>query len=184
MTRRKELEPTKSCGLNSSASRSRLPGLRQHMLFWSITVGGLVVDLWSKAVVFAWLTKRGGSFKVIDGWLQLVLAQNPGAAFGIAAGRRYPLIVMSALALILIVVLFLASGWHRKLTCVALALFASGVSGNLYDRVFNGGLVRDFIDVVYWPGKHWPAFNIADSMLCIAVGLMLLSAYSAPRQSR
>jgi lipoprotein signal peptidase len=35
--------------------------------------------------------------------------------------------------------------------------------------------VRDFVDVVYWPGRHWPAFNVADSMLCAAVVLLLLS---------
>ena len=52
---------------------------------------------------------------------------------------------------------------------VALGLFAAGVSGNLWDRIFNGGQVRDFIDVVYWPGRHWHTFNVADAMLCIAV---------------
>jgi signal peptidase II len=158
--------------------------LGEHILFWSVTAAGLVLDLWSKSAVFAWLSERGGSFPVINGYLQLVLAQNPGAAFGIATGQRYPLIVVSLLALILIVILFLVRGAHHKLTCFALGLFAAGVSGNLYDRIFNDGLVRDFIDVVYWPGKHWPAFNIADSMLCIAVGLMIISTYAAPKHSR
>jgi signal peptidase II len=37
--------------------------------------------------------------------------------------------------------------------------------------------VRDFIDVVYWPGKHWPAFNVADSMLCAAVALIIISGF-------
>ena len=37
--------------------------------------------------------------------------------------------------------------------------------------------VRDFIDVVYWPGRHWPAFNVADTMLCIAVGLLIVSSF-------
>jgi len=45
----------------------------------------------------------------------------------------------------------------------------------LYDRIFNDGRVRDFIDIVYWPGKHWPAFNVADSLLVIAVGLIIAS---------
>ena len=59
---------------------------------------------------------------------------------------------------------------------VALGLFTAGICGNLWDRIFNDGRVRDFIDIVYWPGKHWPAFNIADSMLCIGVGLMIISS--------
>ena len=68
-----------------------------------------------------------------------------------------------------------------KIFVVALSLFAAGVAGNLYDRAFNDGLVRDFIDIMYWPGKHWPAFNVADSMLCTAVGLLILSSLLSPK---
>jgi signal peptidase II len=64
---------------------------------------------------------------------------------------------------------------------VALGLFAAGVCGNLYDRIFNDGLVRDFIDV-YYRQHHWPAFNVADSMLCIAVGLGIISCFWAPKR--
>jgi signal peptidase II len=53
-----------------------------------------------------------------------------------------------------------------------------GVGGNLYDRLFNDGRVRDFIDVnLYVNNYHWPTFNIADSLLCIGVGLCLLDAF-------
>jgi len=63
----------------------------------------------------------------------------------------------------------------QRVAQVALGLFAAGVCGNLWDRAFNDGLVRDFIDVVYWPGRHWPSFNVADSMLCVAVGLLVVT---------
>jgi signal peptidase II len=71
--------------------------------------------------------------------------------------------------------IFLFGGCKQRLMTVALGLFTAGVLGNLYDRIFNDGLVRDFIDVVYWPGRHWPAFNVADSMLCIAVAILIIS---------
>jgi lipoprotein signal peptidase len=45
-------------------------------------------------------------------------------------------------------------------------------------------MVRDFIDVVYWPGRHWPAFNAADSMLCIAVAMMITAAYVTEKPCR
>ena len=66
----------------------------------------------------------------------------------------------------------------------ALGLFAAGICGNLYDRIFNNGLVRDFIDVVYWSGRHWPAFNFADSMLCIGVGVVIISGLFTEKSAR
>jgi signal peptidase II len=110
------------------------------------------------------------------------MRQNSGAAFSIATGQTSLLIMVSIVALIVVVAIFLFGNIHRKITQIALALFTAGIIGNLYDRFFNDGFVRDFIDVVYWPGKHWPAFNVADSMLCVAVGLLIVgnitSAYS------
>jgi signal peptidase II len=153
-----------------------MPGLKAQLIFWSLMVLGLVLDLWSKKAVFDWLLQQEShSISIIDGFLRFVGEENPGAAFGIAVGRRYLLVIVSIVALIVIFGIFLFSGTERKLIHVALGLFAAGVCGNLYDRLFNNGRVRDFIDVVYWPGKHWPAFNVADSLLCIGVGLMIIS---------
>ena len=53
--------------------------------------------------------------------------------------------------------------------------------GNLFDRLKNGYVV-DFIDV-HWFQHHWPTFNLADSAICIGVGLLLLSMASAPETS-
>ena len=156
----------------------------RHLLFWPIFGTGLALDLWSKYAVFEWLKERGqDGFAIIDGFLRLQLAENPGAAFGMAAYHRWQLVTVSVVAIVVDLALFLFGLTERKIILVAQALFAAGVCGNLYDRLFNGGLVRDFIDVVYWPGCHWPAFNVADSMLCIAVGLLLLSSFLSPRRS-
>jgi signal peptidase II len=105
------------------------------------------------------------------------MALNDGAAFGVAAGQHNLLVVISIFALIVIFTIFFLSGTQQKIVHVALGLFAAGVSGNLCDRLFNNGLVRDFIDVVYWPGRHWPAFNLADAMLCLAVALLVFSTF-------
>ncbi|MFH1370841.1 MAG: signal peptidase II [Planctomycetota bacterium] len=155
------------------------PSVSSHLLFWPIFIAGVALDLWSKSAVFNWLADSNQhGFIVIKGFLNLQLAQNRGAAFGIAAGQRTLLVAVSVAALVVVFAVFLFAGTQRKIVHVALALFAAGVCGNLYDRLFNNGLVRDFIDVVYWPGRHWPAFNVADSLLCIAVGLLLLSSFS------
>jgi len=151
-----------------------------HLIFWSILLVGLVLDLWTKQAVFAWLEDEPGQgAEIISGFLAFQMALNTGAAFGIASGQPEFLIGVSVVALIAIlgVFFFFFGGARQRTAQVALGLFAAGVSGNLWDRLFNGGQVRDFIDVVYWPGRHWHTFNVADTMLCVAVLLLVLATF-------
>lgn len=152
------------------------PDAKAHAIFWPLFLGGLSLDLWSKRAVFEWLGD-GESFEVIGGFIQLITALNNGAAFGVFAGKSYILTMVSATALLIILAVFLLFSTRQRSMHVALGLFAAGVCGNLYDRLFNHGLVRDFIDVVYWPGRHWPTFNVADSLLCMGVGVLILSTF-------
>jgi len=156
-----------------------VPSLKAQLTFWLLTVLGLALDLWSKWAVFNWLEQKpGNSVSIIDGFLRLVMTLNDGAAFGLFSGKPYLLVVVSVIALIAIFGIFLYSRTERKLVHIALGLFAAGVCGNFYDRVFNDGLVRDFVDVyirIFSREYHWPAFNVADSFLCVGVGLMIIS---------
>lgn len=160
-----------------------LPDSKAQLMFWSLMMVGLALDLWTKKVVFDWLEHRD-NVSIINGFLQLTRALNNGAAFGLLPGRPYLLVAVSVVALIAIIAVFLFSRSRQRLVHIALGLFTAGVCGNLYDRIFNGGFVRDFIDVVYWPGKHWPAFNIADSLLCVGVGLLLISTFFTGQSAR
>ncbi len=159
-----------------------LPDSKAHLIFWSLAVVGLTLDLWTKWAVFNWL-EYPGSYPVINGFVQLVTALNNGAAFGMFAGNSYFLMGVSTLALIVIVAVFLFGGNRQRLIHIALGFFAAGICGNLYDRIFNDGLVRDFIDVHY-SNYHWPAFNVADSMLCIGVGLLIISTLFTQQSSQ
>jgi len=103
------------------------------------------------------------------------MVYNNGAAFGLFRGHPNWLIVVSFVALVVILCIFLFGGSKEKIMHIATAFFAAGICGNLYDRLFNHGMVRDFIDVGITENLRWPAFNLADSLLCIAVGLMLIS---------
>ena len=153
----------------------RWPDAKAHRIFWSILIIGTGADLWSKWAVFKWLRGvPGHEYSVIDGLLRLVMRENNGAAFSIAEGKTAMLVAVSVIALVVVLGVFVFGRVHQRVVQVALALFAAGIAGNLYDRAFNEGFVRDFLDF-YWRGHHWPAFNVADSMLCTAVGLLLLT---------
>jgi signal peptidase II len=161
-----------------------LPDAKTHLIFWSIMIGGLALDLWTKKAVFDWL-KPQQAFPVLDDFLRLITARNDGAAFSLFAGKPYFLAIISIIAIVGILLVFLFSGTKHRLIHVALGLFAAGVCGNLYDRLFQGGRVRDFIDV-YWGTYHWPTFNVADGLLCIGVGLLIISTFliEKPAQKR
>jgi len=111
---------------------------------------------------------------VIPGCFNLVYVRNEGAAWGMLGGQMPILIIHS------IVVLILLAVYHRKVLNptidhrIALGLMVGGICGNLIDRI-RVGWVTDFLDFHIGP-YHWPSFNVADSAICIAVGLYLLSS--------
>jgi signal peptidase II len=156
----------------------RLPDLWGHLLFWPLAVGGVALDLWSKKAIFEWLpTVPYEKHVVIDGFFQLILRENTGAAFSIAQGQRPFLVGISTIAFFAVTGIFLFGHVRRRITQIAMGCMLAGIVGNLYDRAFNNGVVRDFLDV-FVNDYHWPTFNVADSMLCIGVGLLIISNFT------
>ena len=104
-------------------------------------------------------------------WLLLL---NPGAAFSFLAQgsgwQRWFFTIVGLVACVYIVWL-LRKSQSDKLLCVALSLILGGALGNVLDRIMYGAVV-DFIDLHY-ANWHWPAFNIADSAICIGAALII-----------
>ncbi len=150
-----------------------------HLIFWLVGISGAAADLWTKSAVFDWLGSLSSrQYTVVDGFFYFVMRENTGAAFSIAQGQRVMLVSISVVAMAVLLLIIFFGKVRRKLTAFAMGLMAAGIAGNLYDRIFNDGKVRDFIDIIYWGQRHWPAFNIADSMLCVAVGVVLISSFT------
>ena len=112
---------------------------------------------------------------------QLVHVRNSGAAFGIGANAESHLVPtilnIGALAVFAVVAVYsFRSAVTARTLQVGLHLILGGAIGNLVDR-FRLGYVVDFLDVyVNWGGQahHWPAFNVADSAICIGIALLFL----------
>lgn len=104
-------------------------------------------------------------------WLLLL---NPGAAFSFLAQgsgwQRWFFTIVGLIACVYIIWL-LRKNQNDKLLCVALSLILGGALGNVLDRLMYGAVV-DFIDLHY-ANWHWPAFNIADSAICIGAALII-----------
>jgi signal peptidase II len=134
----------------------------------------LLLDQWTKYVVeqrFPLYRK----IEVISGFFNLTHVRNPGGAFGIFGGESSGIggllfVVVSLLAVGIIIYLFLKVKEEEKMLSLSLSLVLSGALGNLIDRVRYGEVI-DFLDF-YVSSFHWPAFNIADSAICVGIGLM------------
>jgi signal peptidase II len=103
--------------------------------------------------------------------------RNTGGAFGIFGGEKGGLgsilfVVVSLIAIGSIVFLFIKLVEAEKTLALSFSLVLSGAIGNLIDRLRYGEVI-DFLDF-HLSSTHWPAFNVADSAICIGIGLMAL----------
>jgi signal peptidase II len=120
---------------------------------------------------------------VIPGFLNWMLAFNPGAAFSFLAdqdGWQRWLFALLAVGVSAVLALWLArlprGDWRNALP---LALIIGGALGNLIDRL-RFGHVTDFIQV-YYREWAWPAFNIADSAICVGAVLLIVLGFGAKK---
>lgn len=120
-----------------------------HLRFWSVALGGVALDLWSKHTVFNWLRQNHEPYVLVPYVLSFHTMFNPGALFGIGAGQTEWFLVASVLALILVFWMFGQSSPRRFLLQIALGGILAGAMGNMYDRIFvklveqrPGGYVR------------------------------------------
>lgn len=115
--------------------------------------------------------------QIIPGFFNLVYVTNKGAAFSILASvdspwRHYFFVAVNIAAFIgLSIAAWKMAGQHI-LYRVSFALIAAGAVGNLIDRLRYGAVV-DFLDF-YVGDYHWPAFNVADSSICIGVAVLFV----------
>ncbi len=135
------------------------------------------LDLWTKHLASTHLALYRPV--EVNAWLNLTLAHNSGAAFSFLADaggwqRWFFSTVAVIISLVLMVWLWRLPNRSRLLP-TAIALVLGGAIGNLVDRV-RLGYVVDFIDV-HWRGYHWPAFNLADSVIVIGVVLLLIEGF-------
>lgn len=114
---------------------------------------------------------------VIGQFFHWVHFSNTGAAFGILQDSNRFFIGLSIVALIALAIALARRVFPGVLNRMAMLLLLSGVLGNLTDRILHGYVVDFlFFDLGFPPANPWPAFNVADSCICVAVVLMLLAS--------
>ncbi|MGJ8664059.1 MAG: signal peptidase II [Marinicella sp.] len=137
----------------------------------------LILDQWTKA-----LASNGLELYVpnkITDFFNLTLMHNEGVAFSLLADQsgwqRYFIAILASLIVIWLLYWLLQNKKQMKLQNAALVLVIGGALGNIWDRIWLGYVV-DFVELHY-NGFYWPAFNVADSAICLGAVLLIIDAF-------
>lgn len=130
---------------------------------------------------------------VIPGFFELHRVHNTGMAFGMLNGHPNANWIFGAIGVVAIsaiAIFWRKGGFPDRISKVAAALLISGIMGNLTDRILPGrGYVVDFLGFQppgyewltsifsEYPSPYFPSFNVADSCICIAAGLLIIASF-------
>ena len=144
-------------------------------LFLSLPLYAL--DQFTKFLVLRFIPPNS-SLPLISNFFDLVHVTNTGAAFGSFKNNNGFFIVLSCLALIVVFAMLLRGGPVDSWRNIALGLLLAGIFGNLTDRLVHGHVIDFLLFDLHVPLAHpWPAFNVADSCICIAVVCFIIYSF-------
>lgn len=139
------------------------------------------LDQWTK-----WLVVRALPFEselpVIPGFFTLVHWGNTGAAFSAFTQRNGTFIALAAATLAALAFFAFRGAFRLPVTRAAVSLLAAGVLGNLTDRIRLHHVTDFLLFNLHVPfADPWPAFNVADSCICVAAALFIVAAWVEER---
>ncbi len=149
-------------------------GFRGKQLALVLAILIVALDLWSKSAVFAALSDNEHVW-LAGTWFGFTPVLNPGIMWGALPQLSAMLPWLRVLAAVVVLLMLRGAprrGWRLQ---IALGLVLGGAIGNIYDG-FTVGQVRDFllVDLDFRPFDPFPVFNVADSAICVGVGLLAL----------
>ncbi|HEY2713570.1 MAG TPA: signal peptidase II [Chthoniobacterales bacterium] len=149
-------------------------------IFFFLTLPLYLLDQLTKHLVLLHIGDRPRG--VIPGFFELVNVTNTGAAFGNFKNHNSFFVVLSFVALIVVSYLVLRPAARDPWNRTALGLLLAGILGNLTDRLLHGHVIDFLLFNLHIPhADPWPAFNVADSCICIAVVCFLIHSFRDPR---
>ena len=120
---------------------------------------------------------------IVSGVFDIVHVTNNGAAFGSFKNNNLFFVLLSFVALASVIVLLLRKSRRDTWRDISLALLLAGVAGNLTDRLSYGHVIDFLLFDLHVPLAHpWPAFNVADSCICIAVVLFIIHSFRTEKK--
>src|SRR5213595_1324296 len=155
----------------------------RFILFLSLPLYAL--DQWTKQAVLRFISPDEPRI-VIPDFFSLVNVTNTGAAFGSFRNNNTFFIAFSSLAGFVVLALLVRRRARDLWGDMSLALLLAGILGNLTDRLLYGHVIDFLLFDLHVRFAHpWPAFNVADSCISIAVALFVIhSLWHGKRPTR
>lgn len=153
--------------------------IRSAMPWFGLSAIVIVLDLYTKHLIQQAFVY--GEHVPVTGFFDLVRYHNTGAAFSFlanAGGWQHGFFTAVSTLASVVMAYLLVRHQQKTLFCVGIALVLGGALGNLYDRLTLGYVV-DFL-LFYYEQWAWPAFNVADSAICVGVGILVLDSFKNP----
>ncbi len=143
-----------------------------------VALGVTIFDQLSKCLIFGYLSETAPVVEVFP-FFNLVTAWNTGVSFSMFndLGGMGVYVLSSFSLLVAGMLIYWLKNEHKRYMQVALGMVIGGAIGNVIDRI-RLGAVFDFLDVHAF-GHHWPAFNVADSFICIGAFLIIIDGLCA-----
>ncbi len=140
------------------------------MLIWTLVILGTVaLDQLTKYLTILYL-KPVPTLPLWEGVLHLTYVENTGAAFGMMKDQRWLFMTVSTVAIVGLLVYFFWRKPKSWVECLSLSFIIGGGIGNMIDRCALGYVV----DMIDFRLINFAVFNVADSFVCVGVGLMML----------
>jgi len=147
----------------------------KFILFISVPLYAL--DQWTKQMILRFISPNEPRILIAD-FFSLVNVTNSGAAFGSFRGNNTFFIAISFVALVVVLGLLLRARTPDRWRDLSLALLLAGILGNLTDRLLYGHVIDFLLFDLHVPYAHpWPAFNVADSCISVAVVLFIIHTF-------
>ena len=160
--------------------------MKRFLILFAVVANLVLADAVTKELAAGCL-RGSAAVSVIPNLFNLAYVENRGCAWGMFQGQVWPLAVFGLVALAFLIwkrkSVFSSSASTSSLHLAALAepMLYAGIIGNVIDRLFRGYVI-DMFDF-HWGIHHFPCFNVADSLICIAVGLMLIASLGEKKAS-
>ncbi len=151
-------------------------------------VFGLLLPLYGlDQLTKLWISQRlpfGFEEPVVPGFFYLVHWGNTGAAFSMFQGQGWFFIILAIAAIITMSWMAWRGHVRDRSSRIAFSLLGAGILGNVTDRLLHGHVIDFLLFYLHVPfANPWPAFNVADSCICVAAGLLIWQSFRASEKS-
>ena len=144
--------------------------LYEYIIYTAAILVGIGLDQLTKLLAVKYL-KPVASVPIIKDVLHLTFVTNDGMAFGMLDDKRWIFMSVSVIMIAVLGYLLYAGRLENKLYKISVSMIISGGIGNMIDRIMLGEVI-DFVDFCL---IDFAVFNVADSIVCIGAGLLVLA---------